>query len=188
VKYSRLILSLTVVCLLFSAIACGSKEPVIETPAAEMNLSAADIGSGWAVLTEQGLDETPELDLPHVQDANMRVFGAEGVTGMVMGYVFTTKTVASAEQEMASGDVTSSFTESVQEQVPGMTLETLQPPDAGDEAVMVGGSHPDLGLNVYMLTFRKANVIVMLAAVGPEEFASEAAMANYASRVEARIH
>jgi len=27
-------------------------------------------------------------------------------------------------------------------------LEILQPPDAGDEAMMAGGGHPDLGLNV----------------------------------------
>lgn len=184
----RLILSLIVVGLLLATIACGSKEPVIETPAAEMNLSAADIGPAWSLLEEGGTEDAPELNLPHVQDANMRMFGAEGVTGMVMGYVFTTKTVASAEQEMATGDVVSNFTEGFQKQMPGMALETMQPPDVGDEAVMVGGSHDELGLNVYMLTFRKANVIVMLAAVGPEEFASEEAMAGYAQKVEARIH
>ena len=129
-----------------------------------------------------------DLDLPHVQDANMRMFGAEGITGMVMGYVFNTKTVASAEQEMATGDATSSFEEGLQKQMPGMTLETVQPPDVGDEAVMIGGSYPELGLNVYMLTFRRANVIVMLVAVGPEEFASEGTVADYAQKVEARIH
>jgi len=136
-----------------TTIACGSKEPVIETPAAEMNLSAADIGPAWSLLEEGGTEDAPELNLPHVQDANMRMFGAEGVTGMVMGYVFTTKTVASAEQEMATGDVVSNFTEGFQKQMPGMALETMQPPDVGDEAVMVGGSHDELGLNVYMLTF-----------------------------------
>lgn len=187
-KCSRWILILTVVCLLLSTIACGSKEPVIETPAAEMNLSAADIGPAWSVVEEQGLDEATKSDLPHVQDANMRVFQAEGITGMVMSYMFTTKSIASAEKEMATGGAVSSFRKGFQEQMPGMALETIQPPDIGDEAVMIGGSHDELGLNVYMLTFRKANVIVMLAVVGREEFASEGTTADYASKVEARIH
>jgi len=187
-KYSRLILSLIVMGLLLSAIACGSQESVIETAAAEMNLSAADIGPEWAVSIEQGLDETPELDLPHIQDGNMRMFEAEGITGMAMGYVFSTKTVAAAEKEMESEGAASGFAKGLQKQVPEVTLETLQPPDVGDEAVMTGGSHPDLGLNVYMLAFRKANVIVMLSIIAPEEFATEETMADYASKIEARIH
>jgi hypothetical protein len=186
-KHFRLILSLIVMSLLLSTIACGSKEPVIETPAAEMNLRAADIGPEWAISIEQGLDETPEMDLPHIQDANMRMFEAEGITGMVMGYVFSTKTVAAAEKEMKSEGATSGFAEGLQKQVPEVSLETLQPPDTGDEAVMTGGSHPDLGLNVYMLALRKANVIVMLSVIAPEGFANEESMADYASKIEARI-
>jgi hypothetical protein len=187
-KHARSILSLIMmVGLLLSTIACGSSEPVIETSTAEMNLRAADIGPGWTMSAEQDAEETPELDLPHVQDGNMRMFEAEETIGMVIGYVISTKTVAAAEKEMASGEATSSFEESLQAQVPEISLEMLQSPDVGDEAVMVGGSHPDLGLNIYMLTFRKANVIVMLAAIAPEEFASEEAMVNYAGKVEARI-
>ena len=187
-KYSRSILSMTVVCLLLSTIACGSKEPVIETPASEMNLSAADIGTDWSLLEDQGLNDMPDSDLPHVQDASMRMFGAEGTTGMVISYVFSTKTVASAEKEMATGEATSGFEEGLQQQVPEITLETLQPPDIGDEAVMIGGSYPELDLNIYMLTFRKANVIAMFAVIGPEEFATEETTAGYARKMEARIH
>ncbi|MDY6876578.1 MAG: hypothetical protein SWK90_10325 [Chloroflexota bacterium] len=187
-KYSRLVLSLTVICLLLLTIACGSKEPVIETLAGEMNLSAADIGPDWSLLEDQSLDEMPDSDLPHVRDASMRMFGAEGITGMVISCVFSTKTVASAEREMATGDVTSSFAEGLQEQVPEVTLETLEPPSIGDEAVMTGGSYSELGLNIYMLTFRKANVIVMFAVIGPEEFATEEAVAGYAQKLEAKTH
>ena len=118
----------------------------------------------------------------------MRMFEAEGITGMAMGYVFSTKTVAAAEKERESEGAASGFAKGLQRQVPEVTLETWQPPDVGDEAVMTGGSHPDLGLNVYMLAFRKANVIVMLSIIAPEEFASEETMADYASKIEARIH
>jgi len=187
-KCVRWVLGLLVMGLLLATAACGgSKEPAIETPAAKMNLAAADIGPDWALLEEKGLAETPELKLPQIRDANMRSFEAEGITGMVMSYVFSTKTVASAEKEMANGDITSNFMKGVQSQVPDMTFETTQPPDIGDEAVMIGGTYADLDLNVSMLTFRKGNVIVMLAAAGPEEVASEEAVSGYAQTVEARI-
>jgi hypothetical protein len=187
VKRSRWILSLVTMCLLLSTLACGGpKEPVIETPAKEMNFSAADIGSGWSQIADTGLDEMPDFKQAHIQDANMRMFGPEGAIGMVMSIVISTKSVASAQTEMA-GDTVKNMGKNLQEQVPGATLSTLEPPEIGDEAVMVGGSHPDTGLNIYLLTFRKANVVAMLSLVAPADFATEEAAVEYGRKLEGNI-
>ena len=189
-KYSRSILSLIVICLLLWATACGSAEPVIETPAGEMNLTAADLGPGWSLVGEQGLDDMDDMqdmDQAHIQDANMRMFGADSITGFAMSIVFSTKTVVSAEGEM-KGATVQSFVDSIQGQVPGATLETLEPPDVGDEAALVGGTHPELGLNIYLVIFRKANVITMFSLIGSADSVTEETVADYAQKLEAKIH
>lgn len=189
-KRSRLILSLTIVCLLLSVVACGPKEEmkeeVIETPAKEMNFSAADLGPDWSQMQDLGLDVMPALDQPHIQDASMRMFGAETITGMVMSIVFSTKTVALAQEEM-KGEIVQHLGRDIEEQVAGVTLETLEPPQIGDEVVMVGGNHPELGLNIYVLTFRKANVIAMFSLIGSEESVTEGVALDYARKLEAKI-
>ena len=175
------------ICLLLSTIACGSSEPTIETPAGEMNLTAADLGPEWSLVGEQGLDEMQDMNqAPHIQDANMRMLGADTITGFVMSIVFSTKTVASAEGEM-KGSTVQGFAESIQEQVPGATIETMEPPDVGDEATMVGGSHPELGLNIYMLAFRKANVIALFSLIGSADSITEETVADYTQKLEAKM-
>jgi hypothetical protein len=186
-KYSRLILSLTVVCLLLSAIACGSKEPIIETPAGEMNLTAADLGSEWSQLQDTGLDDMPAMKQPHVQDANMRMFGADTITGLTTSIVFSTKTVASAQEEMKA-DSAQDFGQDIEEQLAGLALEALAPPGIGDEVVMRGGNYAELGLNVYVAVFRKANVIAMLSLVASEEFLTEEVAVGYVQELAAKIH
>ncbi|MDY7078236.1 MAG: hypothetical protein SXV54_15075 [Chloroflexota bacterium] len=185
-KYSRLILSLTLVCLLLSTMGCGSGEPIIETPAGEMNFAVADLGSEWSLVEDQGLDDMQDMNQAHIRDASLRMFGADAITGFAMSILFTTKTVASAEEEM-KGATVQSFVDSIQEQVPGATFETLEPPSVGDEASMVGGGHPDLGLNIYMLVFRKANVIAMFSLIGSADSVTEETVADYAQKLEAKV-
>ncbi len=188
-KYTRLILSLTLVCLLLSTITCGSeeKEPVIETPAGEMNFTAADLDADWSLIGEQGLDEMPAMNQAHVQDANMRMFGAEAITGMVTSIMVSTKTVASAESEMKADSV-QNFGRDMEDQLAGLTLETLEPPDIGDEVVMHGGNYAEAGLNIYTVVFRKANVIAMFSLIGSADSVTEETVANYAQKLEAKIH
>lgn len=190
-KRSRLILSLAIVCLVLSLMACGAgesgiKQAVIETPAGEINYSAADLGSDWSLMSDQGLDDMPEMKQAHITDANMRMFGAETISGMAMSIVFTTNTIASAEKEMEGGSV-QSFADDIREQVPGAALETLESPDIGDEATMVGGGHPDLGLNIYLVAFRKANVIVLFSLIGSADSVTEETVLDYARKLEAKI-
>jgi hypothetical protein len=185
-KLSHLSLSLIAVCLLFSTAACGSSEPIIETPAGEINLSADELGSEWSLSLDQGLDDMPDMQQSHILDANMRMFGTEGTMGMVMSIILSTKTVSSAEQEM-KGATVQSFIDDIQEQVPGASLETLDPPDIGDEAAMVGGGHPDLGINIYLVTFRKSNIIVLFTLIGSSESTTEETALGYARQLEAKI-
>jgi hypothetical protein len=185
-KLFHLSLSLIIVCLLLSAAACGSSEPIIETPAKELNLSADDLGSGWSLTQDVGLDGMPEMQQSHILDANMRMFGVEETMGMAMSIILSTKTVSSAEQEM-KGATVQSFIDDIQSQVPGASLETLDPPDIGDEAAMVGGGHPDMGLNIYLVTFRKTNIIVLFTLIGSSESTTEESALGYARQMEAKI-
>jgi hypothetical protein len=183
---TRLILILTTVCLLLSSIGCGSGGSTIETPAGEMNFSAADLGSDWSLQLDQSLDEIPGLsEEKAARDASLRTFATQdGRT--IASQVLTVKTVAGAENSMAEGFAEPTIAE-LKAQLPGITFEQLASPTVGDETVLVGGNISELGLNVYVLTFRKSNVIAMIFLLGPETFASEASTADYGRKLEAKI-
>ncbi|RMF35186.1 MAG: hypothetical protein D6759_05010 [Chloroflexi bacterium] len=198
-KPSRLILSLMVVGLLFLIPACGggesatptpTPEPIIKTAAAEMNLSAADLGADWSVTGEETLETMKQgegADLPpYLQDASMRTFETGEIGDLVVSIIFRTESVDSAKEEMAGG-VIQDLAKAFQEQMPSATVEPLSSPDVGDEAVMIGGSESTLGLNVYVITFRKANIIAMLMVMGPQGSATEETTLGYAHKLEAKI-
>ncbi len=185
-KRSYLVLCLAAVLLSLVAVACGPQEKVVGTPARDINLSAADLGPDWSLQAEQGLADMAAMKQAHVQDANLRMFGAERITGMLVSIVLSTNSVASAQEEM-KGDAVRKFGQDIREQVPGVTLETLAPPGIGDETAMVGGGHADLGLRIYLMTFRKANVIVMFSLIGSAETVTEELAVDYARKIETRI-
>jgi len=184
----RLILIL-VVCLLLSVVACGGqKEPIIETPAGEMNFSAADLGPNWSLQQEQGLNEILKEVPKHVLDANMRVFLSMEPFGVITSLTYSTKSVSSARKEM-KGMLVKDTIASLQEQVAGGTFKESEAPGIGDEAFMVGGKGSFSGMDVsaYVLVFRKANVIGMVFVVGPGEVATEESVMGYARKLEAKI-
>ena len=183
---TRLILSLTMVLLLLAGVACGPKDVTIQTPADQINFSAADLGPAWSLMQESGLDEMPAMEQPHVQDANMRMFSAESITGMVISIVLNINTVDAARQEMSS-DTVENFGQDFKAQFPDMTMERLPPPQVGDEAVLVRGNLSDLGINVYMMTFRKSNVIVMFNLIAAEDVATEELVLDCARMVEGKM-
>ena len=53
---------------------------------------------------------------------------------------------------------------------------------------MVGGSHPELGLNIYAVALRKANVLVMFNLIASADYATEERVVNFARKLEAKIH
>jgi hypothetical protein len=181
-------LSWTVVCLLLSVMGCGPNEPIIEMPAADMNFSAADLGPGWSLDAEQGLDELMEEAPTHVLDASMRAFTSVELMGSIVSMLFRTKSVASAQREMNGA-----FVEEIQAGLQGMAadsaFEEKASPSIGDEAMTIGGKATLSGIEVngYVLTFRRANVIAMVFLLAPGEFATEENVATYARRLEAKI-
>ncbi len=187
-KYSRLILSLTIVCLLLSTVACGAPEPIIETSAGEMNFTAEDLGPEWSMESEQGLSDMMEEIPDHARDANVRSFIANDPLRVFVGMTISTKSVASAKSEMKGAFVQDILT-SLQDMGSGGTFEEMAAPEIGDETIMVGGNTTVSGvaMDAYALTFRKANVIAMVFLLGPGEFANEENATDYAQELEARI-
>lgn len=186
---SRLMPILAVLALLASVLACGgssTQAPIIETEAAEMNFTAADLGGDWSLQADQGVDEIQDISEEDVLDANMRMFASSKLAGMTMSFVLTTESVAAAKQEM-KGDFVNDMKDGLQANLPDLTLETLDPPDVGEEAAMVGGNYADLAMNVYMLVFRKANVIVMFTVMGTEDEVTKDLIVDYAQKIEAKI-
>jgi hypothetical protein len=186
---SHLVPILAVLVLLASAMACGGSDtqaPIIEMEAAEINLTAADLGGDWSLQTDQGVDEIQDISEEDVLDANMRMFASNELTGMAMSIVFTTESVAAAKQEM-KGDFVNDMREGLQADLPNLTLETLDPPNVGEESAMIGGNYADLEMNVYMLVFRKANAIAMFMVMGTEDTVTEGLIVDYAQKIEAKI-
>jgi len=190
-RHSRVILGLALVCL--SLTACGGAESPgvtreIETPAREMSFTADDLGSEWEIGQDLDLDDmTVFQNVEHIRDANMRMFSAADITGLLTSFVFSTKTVKQAEVEM-EGDIVESMARDMEQQVPGLTMQTLEAPDLGDEASLSGGTLSDLGLGVYVLTFRKANVVAMFSLIASEDVATEDLVTDYARKLEAKMH
>ena len=188
-KRSRLNLILAAVCLVLAALACVSGEPAepnVERSAADMNLTAADLGGDWALAADQGLGEMADIGEEDVEDANTRMFTSQEATGMIMSIVFSTESVSAAKREM-QGDAVQDLGAQLGAELPGASLEMLDPPDVGDEAVAVGGVYPELEMSVYMIAFRKANVIAMFSLMGAESSVDEAMLIEYARKLEAKI-
>jgi len=186
-KHLRVILSLTVICSLLLATGCGAGEPTIETPVEEMNVTAADLGPDWSLQQEQGKDELADiLDAGDLVDANMRVFAAAAEQTTFVSQILSVNSVASAKTTMAA-DFVDAFTAGIRSSLPELTLEEVDPPGVGDEAIMLEGEMSNMGFNIYVLAFRKANVIATLFLMGPTEFVNQESVASYAQKVEAKI-
>lgn len=186
-KYSRLILSLTVLCLLLPVIGCGAGEPIIEMPAGEINLTTADLGSDWALQQEQGKDTlSTTLEANNLLDANLRTFTIQAQQMVLASQVINVKSVASAKATM-SGDFVDAFTTGMQSVLPNLTLEAAEDPNIGEEGTMLTGNVTDLGLKVYVIAFRKANVIVALFMMGPEDLATKETIMDYSQKLASRI-
>jgi len=189
-RTKRPILILVVVCLLLSMVACGGqKEPIIETPAVEMNLTAADIGPNWSLQQEQGLNEIGEGLPKDVLDINVRGFLSMEPFGVVSSLIYSTKSTASAKRQMKGGWL-KAFVDASKEQISEATFKETKPPSIGDEATMISGEGSFQGINVHVhsVIFRKSNVIVAIIIMGLEEAATEENLLEYARKVEAKIH
>ncbi|HDN79270.1 MAG TPA: hypothetical protein ENG33_02235 [Chloroflexi bacterium] len=188
-KYYRLILGLVAICLLLSMAACGPKEPIIETPAKEMNLSAEDLGSGWKLDAEQNYDEMGAEVKKYFKDGNFRSFSLEE-KGMALSQVVCASTVSLVQKAVKEADPMKMFMDGLKQDWPEATTEIVEAPDIGEEPSlgklslsMEGG----ITLNAWVLIFRKANVLALVSLIGAEDFATKELITEYGRKLEAKI-
>jgi hypothetical protein len=83
------------------------------------------------------------------------------------------------------------FVEGVEEgilgELPGMEMEERRAPAVGDEANLIGVDVEDLGVSMYILSFRKVNVIGVVVVMGTDAAATEAAAAEFGKNMDAKI-
>jgi hypothetical protein len=175
-----------VLCLSLVA-ACGPSVTLISTPAKDMNLDAEQVGSGYTLSEEQGLEEfASSMDISNVDeisDANYRMFQNDA-GGIVLSLVITLKQVAT---ESDLKELTDGFEEGFTDSMEGVTLEEYTAPAIGEEASVRGATFPDLGMSMYFMGFRKTNVIGVLAVVGLEGFASESIIGDLGQKLAAMV-
>lgn len=168
-------------------IACSHPEAIVETPAAEINLAATDLGPGWSLTQEMDLDDLPQQIRrdSDIQDANQRLFVAR--EGRVTSGVLRIRSTKLARDGMR-GALVHTVTQKFQEQLPGTEIKELDAPNIGQESRAFRLDVPDLDQQVYLLFFRQANIFVTLTAVGSQTAISADRLVSYSQQVEARIH
>ena len=172
---------------------CGPGEPPIEKPAAEMNLTAADVGADFYLDEEEGFDQiTADMEPEVVReatDANMRLFSAETELALIMGIVVNMKDVSTAKKNMRG--LVEGFETGLTEAIADVSYEELSAPEMGDDAVLSRAvlKDPAFGeeeMYVYMLGVRKANVLLMVATFGPEALSNEATVRDLVQKMLAK--
>lgn len=166
--------ALALVWIILIVASCGSSASLIETPAKDINLSESDLGSGFTMNTDQGLDEIKvSMELPEdkdVKDASFRMFEDANTAGVVLAMVITLN--RNADSSML-GDLTDGLEEGFASELPGIELQELDPPSLGDEATITAADLSDIGFSLYFVGFRKDNVVGIIGLVGMADFATE---------------
>jgi len=166
--------------------ACGPQAELIEKPAEDMNLTAADLGAGYSLVDEQGIDALKvSMDLPEdeeLNDANYRMFETD--TGIVLAVVLTLNREVKPEE---LDELTGGFERGVASELPGTVLEPLGTPSIGDQASMTGAEFADLGAAMYFLGFRKSNVVGVVAVVGLTDMATQELTTQLGQKMAGKI-
>ncbi len=171
-------------------VGCGPSEPLIEKPAAEMNLTEADLGGEYTLQEEQGYTElTADMEpavAAEVSDAHMRLFVSNKESAVVMGIVINIKSVSKARGNLSS--LVDGFKEGLTESLTDVSYEEVEAPAMGDETIIskAAVSDPMLGggeMHIYMVGVRKANVILVAATFGSEEISNEDAVRTLAQKM-----
>ncbi len=193
----RLLLALV---LLTTALlsACGVSEPTIPstTTAASMNLNVEDLDRPATLEQDINLPEilsnimqTPEPDT--VRDANQRVFAlstgqvtstqAATLTSIILVYDSATNARANLQPTLQS------IEETLQTQLPGIKFSPINVSQIGDETTLVGADVPNQNAQVYLLLFRKNNVLSILDLVTPTGAITPDWLASVANKILMKI-
>lgn len=169
--------------------ACGPSAELIETPAADMNLTAEEMGSDYTLMDDQGTDAvTADMDPDEAEDArsaSLRTYGPPNGTGLVMSMVVNFDSVSAAKANMRGA--LEGFEEGFKQSLPDATFAEVDAPDIGEDAVMTLSSLEELGFNVYMLAFRENNVMGVIAIASTEDFATEEQTVDLAKKLAIKV-
>lgn len=168
--------------IVLSVAACGPAEPLVQAKAADINLTAADLGEGFALTGESDLAAIltrakvkPEDKAP-LEDANRRVFVGTAVvtaTGTTTATAPLTRTQVAATLEVynASGAAQSGLNEQRDGfkgvLAPTVTLVTINTTTLGSASELWAGDVPGRAGRVYILLMRRDNVLAVIQVTGP---------------------
>jgi hypothetical protein len=159
----------------------GRGDPLIDKAAADLNLSAAEVGMGVSLIGDEGLsgDDTKTL-----RDSNLREFEAEGV--YIRSAVLVGKTTAS--------DVPGELIDEIETSMKGdasvtVSFDKLQSVLIGDRGgiepfTMKGSTRSVQG---YIVAFVQRNVVVMLIELGTEEQITKDSVQKHARLIANRL-
>ncbi len=182
------IVAAVLLCLVLLANCGGPAAKVIETPVTDMNLAAEEIGEGYTLSSEQGKEQFTATmtgdELKEFKDGNIRLFMTAD-NNIAMTGVASMNTVEGAKAEMRG--MLSGFEESFTSSMSTVTFNEMDAPNIGEEAVMMKGVESTLGFNLYLLAFRKANVIGIVFTMAADDAAAQALTNDLAAKLDAKI-
>ena len=185
-KTRRFLALMMILVVAFLVAACGgSKEPIVEKPASEINLSLEDLGEGWTLTQDaDGLEGLKSVGVDarsvNIQDGNMRFFAGANPTIQIVSAVLVYKSEKSAEKDMKQANLGKNVSSSIQAQIPDMTIETIQLDTVGENQEALYGVYEAVGLHFYTLVFRENNVGFMVMLMGPEDIANQETLLTHA--------
>ena len=174
-----LFLLLSIVLLL---VACGPAEPIVEVKAAEINLTAADLGAGFTLAEESdlaailGRTRITTEDKGVLADADRRVFISTNVVTATSGVTATqpitrSQVIVTVQTYNASGAAQSGLGEvrdALKEVLAqNAALVAVNAATVGDQSELWAAEMPNRGARIYLFICRRYNVIGVVMAVGP---------------------
>ncbi len=176
---------LTLVLGLSLLLSCGG-QALITTPARDLNLAAVDLGSGYTMAADEGLEtfmqEMNVEQLGEIRSASYRTF--QGESGdVVLSMVLV---LQSAATEDNLHELTTGFARGLSDSLGGVALGEPEPPALGEEAVMRHVEVAEKGVSLSFLGFRRANVIGVIAVKGPAGAATPALATEFGRELLAK--
>lgn len=160
---------------------------LITAPAGDLNLTAEDLGGGYTMAADEGLEtfmqEMNVADIANVVGASYRTFEGESEV-VVLSMAIVLKHAATADnlRELAAG-----FSGGLSDSLGGVTLAEREPPALGEEAVVRYVEVAEKGASLAFLCFRRANVIGVIVVRGEEGTATPNLAVEFGQKLLAKL-
>lgn len=184
-KFNRLALTLASIIVIFSLVACGAAAPTpITTAAKDLNLTIEDLGSAYTMAQTSEDPAALGLDASApVNNASLRLFSTQNLK-VVSSIVLNVKTIKEAEDAFASEGFASKITSELKSSLISSEFQEVTGKAFGDKTIMYASDDLNMG-KVYLVVFRKANIISVLLIMG--QGVSEDNAVEIVKKLEAKI-